>query len=201
MNAPPRNAIKAGSSGNPGRTNPFCVVSAFNLPLKAETCQQMHAGALRGAARNTQAYAAPLSIAVDRLRAHARRYGPQVYLAHPAEIERLFRGVTLSVYQEIESLYCSRLGRNYATVYRILQAMALEAGIAPVEEEAIWAICMHLEPWSLMPTLPRPSPFAQMSAQQRLSYARLPCTTPSHWSDAPIQEEQAGLPGGCRLLS
>ncbi len=145
MNAPPRNAIKAGSSGNPGRTNPFCVVSAFNLPLKAETCQQMHAGALRGAARNTQAYAAPLSIAVDRLRAHARRYGPQVYLAHPAEIERLFRGVTLSVYQEIESLYCSRLGRNYAMVYRILRAMALEAGIAPVEEEAIWAICIHLE--------------------------------------------------------
>ncbi len=137
--------MKASSSGNPGRTNPFCVVSAFNLPLKAETCQQIHADALRCAVGNSEAYAAPPGIAVERLRAQARRYGPQVYLAHPAEIERLFRGVTLSVYQEIESLYCSRLGRNNATVYRILQAMALEAGIAPVEEEAIWAICMHLE--------------------------------------------------------
>lgn len=137
--------MKASSSGNPGRTNPFCAVSAFNLPLKVETCQQIHAGALRRSARNSQAYTSPLSVAVERLRAHARYYGPQVYLAHPAEIERLFQGVTLSVYQEVEALYCSRLGRNYAMVYRILQAMALEADIEPVEEEAIWAICMHLE--------------------------------------------------------
>jgi hypothetical protein len=137
--------MMASSSANPSETNPFRVASAFNLPLKAETCQQFHADALRRATRNPQAYATPSGVPITELRAHARRYGPQAYLAHPAEIERLFRGVTLSVYQEIESLYCSRIGRSCATVYRILRAKALEAGVAPVEEEAVWAICMHLE--------------------------------------------------------
>jgi hypothetical protein len=137
--------MTASSSGNPSGTNPFRIASVFNLPLKAEICQQIHADALRRAARNPEAYATPPGVPVTELRAHARRYGPQAYLAHPAEIERLFRGVTLSVYQEIESLYCSRLGRSWAIVYQILRAMALEAGMAPIEEEAVWAICMHLE--------------------------------------------------------
>ncbi len=137
--------MTASSSTNPSRTNPFCDVSPFNVPLKAETCQQIHADALHRVARNPQAYAAPPEVSVANLRANALRYGPQSYLAHPAEIERLFSGVTFSVYREIESLYCSRLGRTYATVNRILRAMALDAGAAPVEEEAVWAICMHLE--------------------------------------------------------
>ncbi len=137
--------MRESSNENPSGTNPFCVVSAFNLPLKGETCQQIHADALRRVVRNFQAQARPLGAPVDSLRSHARRYGPQVYLEHPAEIDRLFQGVTLSVYQAIESLYCCRLGRSYATVYRILRAMALAAGVAPIEEEAVWAICMHLE--------------------------------------------------------
>ncbi len=133
------------SSENPSRTNPFSAVSALNLPLKAETCQQIHADALRRAAGNIQAHAAPPEVPITRLRTLALRYGPQVFLEHPAEIDRLFQGVTLSVYQAIESLYCSRLGLSYATVYRVLRAMALSAGVVPIEEEAVWAICMHLE--------------------------------------------------------
>ncbi len=145
MNKPQRNVMTASSSGNLGGTNPFRVASVFNLPLKAETCQQIHADALHRATRNPEAYATPAGVPVTELRAHARRYGPQVYLAHPAEIKRLFQGITLSVYQEIEALYCSRIGRSCAIVYQILRAMALEAGIAPIEKEAVWAICMHLE--------------------------------------------------------
>jgi len=145
MNKPQSNAMTASSSENPSGNNPFRMTSAFNLPLKVETCQQIHADALRRTARNPEAYVTPAGVPVAELRARARRFGPQVYLAHPAEIERLFRGVTLSVYQEIESLYCSRLGRSWAVVYQILRAMALEAGIAPIDEEAVWAICMHLE--------------------------------------------------------
>jgi Mu transposase-like protein len=145
MNATRSNAITASSRAPLNKTNPFCDVSAFNGMLKAETCQQIHADALRRVTRNPQACAVPPGISVDGLREQALRYGQQVFLAHPEEIERLFKGVTLSVYREIESLYCSRLGRSYATVYRIQRAMALDAGVAPVEAEAVWAICMHLE--------------------------------------------------------
>ena len=133
------------SNRNPGLTNPFRAASVFNRPLKAETCQQIHADALRRAVQDPQAGTTPSGVHTAELRARARRYGPQVYLAHPADIERHFRGVTLSVYQEIESLYCSRLGRSWATVFRILRAMAREAGTAVVEEEAVWAICLHLD--------------------------------------------------------
>ena len=130
MNKPQSNAMTASSSENPSGNNPFRMASAFNLPLKVETCLQIHADALRRTARNPEAYVTPAGVPVAELRARARRFGPQVYLAHPAEIE---------------SLYCSRLGRSWAVVYQILRAMALEAGIAPIDEEAVWAICMHLE--------------------------------------------------------
>ncbi len=145
INATRSNAITASSRARLNRTNPFCDVSAFNIPLKAETCQQIHADALRRVTRNPQAYAVPPGISVDQLREQALRYGQQVFLAHPEEIERLFKGVTFSVYRAIESLYCSRLGRTYTTVNLILRHMALEADMIPVETEAVWAICMHLE--------------------------------------------------------
>jgi hypothetical protein len=145
MNVTQSNAITANNRALLNRTSPFCDVSAFNIPLKAETCQQIHAEALRRVTRNPQAYAVPSGISIGQLREQALRYGQQVFLAHPEEIERLFRGVTFSVYRAIESLYCSRLGRAYATVNLILRHMALEAGMTPVETEAVWAICMHLE--------------------------------------------------------
>jgi hypothetical protein len=145
MNATRSNAITGSSRTPPDRMNPFCDVSAFNKPLKAETCQQIRVNALRRVTRNPKAYALPPGISVDGLREQARRFGQQVFLAHPQDIERLFKGVTFSVYRAIESLYCSRLGRTYETVNLILRHMALEAGVSPVETEAVWAICMHLE--------------------------------------------------------
>lgn len=145
MNATQSNAITTSNRTPLNRTNPFRDVSAFNIPLKAETCQQIHADALRCITRNPQANTVPSGISIDGLREQALRYGQQVFLVHPEDIERLFRGVTFSVYRAIESLYCSRLGRAYATVNLILRHMALEAGMTPVETEAVWAICMRLE--------------------------------------------------------
>src|SRR5437870_1749809 len=105
-------------------TNPFCSRSVFNLPLALPACQQMHAAALLRVARGMEAEAIPKSVPVARLRELVPRFGPEVCLAHPAEIEQRFRGVTLSVYQRIEALYCSRLARSIQMVTHILDAMA-----------------------------------------------------------------------------
>ena len=126
-------------------TNPFRSTSVFNLPLTLEVCQQMHATALLRVARGTEADAVPGSVPVARLRELLHRFGPEVCLAHPAEIEQRFRGVTLSVYERIEALYCSRLARSVQMVTRILDAMARCANRPGIHEEAIWAICLYLD--------------------------------------------------------
>ena len=133
-------------------TNPFRSTSVFNLPLTLAVCQQMHAAALLRAARGMEAETVPGSIPVARLRELLPRFGPEVCLAHPAEIEQRFRGVTLSVYQRIEALYCSRLARSVHMVMRILDAMARCANHHRIHEEAIWAICLYLDELRLQQT-------------------------------------------------
>jgi hypothetical protein len=73
-----------------------------------------------------------------------RWYGPTTYLLHPADIERIFTGVTLAVYQTIAALYTSRLERTVGTMMRVMKKMAEFAGVPPVDDEAIWAICAFL---------------------------------------------------------
>lgn len=133
-------------------TNPFGSTSVFNLPLTLPVCQQMHAAALLRAARGMELDAIPGSVPVAWLRELLHRFGTEVCLAHPAEIEHRFRGVTLSVYQRIEALYCSRLARSIQMVTRILEAMARCANRPRVHEEAIWAICLYLEERRLQQT-------------------------------------------------
>ncbi len=125
-------------------SNPFCSASRFNRPLRLETCQQIHADALERVARGDTSQV-PSSIPADALSQSRRRYGPEVCLVHPAEVERLFRGVTLAVYQEIESLYCLRPERSIWMITQILSAQAAQCGVPPLEEEAIWAICLYLD--------------------------------------------------------
>jgi Mu transposase, C-terminal len=133
-------------------TNPFRSTSVFNLPLTLPVCQQMHAAALLRVARGMEAEAVPGSVPAARLRELASRFGPEVCLAHPAEIEQRFHGVTLSVFQRIEALYCSRLARSIQMVTRILDAMARCANHPRVHEEAIWAICLYLDERRLQQT-------------------------------------------------
>jgi hypothetical protein len=71
-------------------------------------------------------------------------YGSEVYIPHPTVTEHMFRGVTLAVYQETQRLFCSRMFRSYHMVSRILDKLALEAGVSPVASEAVWAICGYL---------------------------------------------------------
>jgi Mu transposase, C-terminal len=133
-------------------TNPFRSTSVFNLPLTLSVCQQMHAAALLRVARGMEADGVPGSVPAVRLRELLHRFGTEVCLAHPAEIEQRFRGVTLSVYERIEALYCSRLARSIQMVTRILDAMAQCENRTPVHEEAIWAICLYLDERRLQQT-------------------------------------------------
>jgi len=133
-------------------TNPFRSTSVFNLPLTLEVCQQMHAAALLRVARGMEMDAVPGSVSVAWLRELVHRFGTEVCLMHPAEIEHRFRGVTLSVYQRIEALYCSRLARSIQMVTRIVDAMARCVSRPRVHEEAIWAICLYLDERRLQQT-------------------------------------------------
>lgn len=133
-------------------TNPFCSTFVFNLPLTLPVCQQMHASALLCVARGMEMDAVPESVPVAWLRELLHRFGTEVCLAHPAEIEQRFRGVTLSVYQRIEALYCSRLARSVQMVTRILDAMARCANHRRIHEEAIWAMCLYLDERRLQQT-------------------------------------------------
>lgn len=126
-------------------TSPFCSSSMLNGPLLLEVCQRIHAHALWRAARGGKAAFIPSSVPVARLRELMRLCGPETCLVHPTEIERLFQDITLSVYQWIEALYCSRVQRSIQIVTRIVTAQARRANRPPIHEEAIWAICLYLD--------------------------------------------------------
>jgi hypothetical protein len=126
--------------------NPFRTQSRLNLPLQPELCQRMHFTALQKVARR--------AVSDDRLPEHMdsthlstqkQRYGAEVCLIHPADIDRIFAGVSLDVYRTVEQLYCSRETRSIAMVWSIMQRMAAHADVTPIAYEAIWSICVFLD--------------------------------------------------------
>lgn len=123
---------------------PSCV---FDLPLQPELCQQIYATALLRLARDQVDVAPPSVLPAASLHEQICRYGREVCLLNPAACARIFQGVTLAVYQAIEALYCSRLGRSVQMVARIVHAMArAKQWDAPdLTDEAIWAICLSFE--------------------------------------------------------
>lgn len=126
-------------------SNPFIVPSLLDGPLDGGLCRDIHYAAVRRAAGGEGADSIPVTVSPTSYRHAARLCGPGAYLAHPGDIECIFRGVTLTVYRAIESLYCSRLGRSIYMVWRILTAMAEVAHRPVVSYEAVWALCLHLE--------------------------------------------------------
>jgi hypothetical protein len=125
--------------------NPFSSSSLLNRPLLPEVCQRIHAQALFQTARGRNVDSVPSSIPVAQLRALLHHGGPETCLTHLTEIERLFHGMTFSVYQFIEALYCSRVARSIAMVTRVVNALARCANLSPIHAEAIWSICLHLD--------------------------------------------------------
>ncbi|NNJ13454.1 hypothetical protein EKD04_024315 [Chloroflexales bacterium ZM16-3] len=125
--------------------NPFLSRSVLNAHLQQETCQQIFFAALNTADRGSLPPPPSLAADIAQLQQLKRLYGPSVYLLHPAEIERIFRGVTLSIYQAIERLYVDRLGRSITTLTHMLNAMANRADVPHLEPEAVWAIALYLD--------------------------------------------------------
>lgn len=125
--------------------NPFLTPGSLATILEHEDCQRMHFHAVQAAVRGTRPEALPASLPLDELSERVRFDGPEVYLAHPAAIERLFAGVTLAVYRTVRSLYCSRICRSIKMVWRVLCAMACAAGAEHIPYETVWALCLYLE--------------------------------------------------------
>lgn len=125
--------------------NPFSVTMRLDGPLDATLCQEMHYGAMRKVERELPGDDVPASLSIQCYRSAAGCNGPTAYLKHPADVNRVFAGATLGVYQAIERLYCSRSGRTIGMVWRILTAMADKAHVPPIDYEAVWAICRHLD--------------------------------------------------------
>ncbi len=124
--------------------NPFIHASAFDAPLRPALCQEIHFAALRAATRGCLPDGTPETVPVDFYRRAVASHGPSTLLVHPDDIGRAFAGVTLAVYWTVERLYCARVGRSVGATWRILAAMADEAGVPAVGYEAIWALCLYL---------------------------------------------------------
>jgi hypothetical protein len=117
----------------------------LNTPLTMEMYQRIHATALQRAIRGLHLYAVPSHIDVEQLKQLVAHIGFDGCLIHPSDVERIFAGVTLKTYQTIRELYCSRLGRSIAMVYRILQRLRQQESLPVPTYEAVWAICLYLE--------------------------------------------------------
>src|SRR4051794_13471949 len=120
-------------------TNPFCTTSNLNAPLSLDLCQQIHYTALCQAAQDGHEVPPPVNRYLPELKERAHWQGRSLYLLHPDDIERIFHGVTLSVYQTIGQLYCSRLELSIPMVNRILLGMATHAETDAIDLEAVWA--------------------------------------------------------------
>ncbi len=114
-------------------------------PLTMEMCQRIHATALQRTMRGLHLHAVPDHIDVEQLKQLVARIGFDGCLIHPSDVERIFAGVTLKTYQTIRELYCSRLGRSIAMVYRILHRLCQQESLSVPTYEAVWAICLYLE--------------------------------------------------------
>jgi len=124
--------------------NPFLQQGALNAPLRLQLCQEMHAWALRHAVQHGSPEMVPETVALPDLRHCVRRYGPGCCVYEAESVRQIFLGVTLAVYHAIKLLYCRRLPRSALMVWRILNAMAQQAGVGEVTYEAVWAICLYL---------------------------------------------------------
>src|SRR5262245_3339894 len=97
-------------------SNPFLSVSQFNTPLSQDLCQQINFAGLNAAMSGKCRDDLPGSLSIEFLQQMVRSLGRNALVAHPHDVEALFRGFTLAVYQAIATLYCSRIQRSIPMV-------------------------------------------------------------------------------------
>lgn len=124
--------------------NPFQSSSQLNGALSRDLCQQIHYNALNAVALGKCREDLPERLSIEILQQTMRSLGRNALIAHPGDLEVLYQGLTLAVYQTIATLYCSRLQRSIPMVWRILSAYAARVGVAPISYEAVWSICVYL---------------------------------------------------------
>ncbi len=127
--------------------NAYNMDTALTQLLPCELYQRIHVSALKRVLRGIQAHAVPDTIDVAHLKGCLSQDGPDSLLAHPADIERIFAGVTLDTIRTIKHLYCTRLGRSIRMVWQILNGgeQQRERRSHAISYEAVWAICLFFE--------------------------------------------------------
>ena len=125
--------------------NGFNSNTALSRPLPGELYQRIHVTALKRVVRGVQTHAVPDTIDVAHLKGCLVQDGPDGLLAHPADVTRIFAGVTLDTIRTIKRLYCSRLGRSIRMVWQILNAGEQQRESHTISYEAVWAICLFFE--------------------------------------------------------
>jgi hypothetical protein len=119
--------------------------TALSRPLPGELYQRIHVTALKRVVRGVQTHAVPDTIDVAHLKGCLSLDGPESLLAHPADVTRIFAGVTLDTIRTIKRLYCSRLGRSIRMIWQILNAGEQGSETHALSYEAVWAICLFFE--------------------------------------------------------
>jgi len=87
----------------------------------------------------------PDTIDVAHLKGCLSLDGPESLIAHPADVTRIFAGVTLDTIRTIKRLYCSRLGRSIRMVWKILNDGEQGSETHAISYEAVWAVCLFFE--------------------------------------------------------
>jgi hypothetical protein len=119
--------------------------TALSQPLPGELYQRIHVTALKQVVRGIHTNAVPDTIDVAHLKGSLSLDGPESLLAHPADVRRIFAGVTLDTIRTIKRLYCSRLGRSIRMVWQILNDGEQGSETHAISYEAVWAICLFFE--------------------------------------------------------
>lgn len=120
------------------------LTSLLDIPLPEDLCQEIDFRA-HVALLNQRQGTAPwmLDHALSLRQAVAVR-GVNACIRHPADITAIYTGVNTRHFLKIQELYCHRLGRSIETIVAIMKAQAYHAGVEPLQDEAVWAICMFL---------------------------------------------------------
>ncbi len=119
--------------------------TALSQPLPGELYQRIHVTALKRVVRGVQTHAVPDTIDVAHLKGCLSLDGPESLIAHPADVTRIFAGVTLDTIRTIKRLYCSRLGRSIRMVWKILNDGEQGSETHAISYEAVWAVCLFFE--------------------------------------------------------
>lgn len=115
----------------------------LDAPLSDEMCQEIDFRAQYALLRCQEHPLAQLAGCTPLLHAVANVQGVQACVRSIEQIRTVYRGVTTNLLLMIQELYCDRLGRSIETVVQIMSAQARHTETEPLNDEAVWSICVY----------------------------------------------------------